>query len=238
MCQAFSCLVTKSGKVYWKRGEDGHDTLWSTFKDQDKDLTETGILRRDQRFARVEIAPQNGNYLDPDKWTFQVDQEDTPSWLNESLEKKCFEAKDAWLKQVYAQIDLKAARNLIHPFKVKPPKKITEKHLKLLKEWASVWDSVWASVWASVRASVGDSVRDSVWASVRAYTGSLFPKIIVWGYVDRTKPPFNKIKGYPFKSAIALWMIGLVSSFDGKVWRLHGGPDGKVLWEGTLKEAA
>ena len=41
---------------------------------------------------------------------------------------------------------------------------VEEKHIELLK--------VWASVWASVRASVGDSVRASVWASVWASVGA------------------------------------------------------------------
>ena len=37
-----------------------------------------------------------------------------------------------------------------------------------------------------------------------------------------------------FQAVVDLWNKGLVPSFDGKVWRLHGGPDGKVLWEGKL----
>jgi hypothetical protein len=41
-------------------------------------------------------------------------------------------------------------------------------------------------------------------------------------------------KGYPFQSAVTLWELGLVPSFDGKKWRLHGGPNGKILWEGKL----
>jgi hypothetical protein len=30
--------------------------------------------------------------------------------------------------------------------------------------------------------------------------------------------------------------MGLVPSFDGTTWRLHGGKDGKVLWQGTVKD--
>jgi hypothetical protein len=99
----------------------------------------------------------------------------------------------------------------------------------------SVWDSVWASVWASVGdsvgASVGDSVGDSVWDSVGdsvwAYIGSLFLNIERWKYI--THEPGT----YPFAPAANLWRMGLVPSFDGKVWRLHAGPDGKEVWKET-----
>jgi hypothetical protein len=95
--------------------------------------------------------------------------------------------------------------------------------------WASVWDSVWASVWASV----GDSVGDSVWASVRdsvwAYTGSFF-RIPVWKYV---KHPKGK---YPYQPLVTLWNQGLVPSFDGTTWRLHGGPKAAILFSITKAE--
>ncbi len=181
------------------------------------------------------------------------------------------------------------ATNLIHPFKVKPPEKITEKHLQLLKNWNSVgnsvgnsvWNSVWNSVgdsvwnsvrdsvgnsvrdsvgnsvgnsvWNSVRDSVGNSVRNSVWNSVwnsvgdsvwnsvrdsvgnsvrnsvRSYFGSIFQKSVKkWKYIDHKKGV------YPFQSASDLWRQGLVPSFDGKIWRLHGKENAEVLWEGKI----
>jgi len=98
--------------------------------------------------------------------------------------------------------------------------------------WASIWPSVGASVvdtvWASVRASVRDSARDSVWGSIWAYFGSLFrlPRS-AWKYAEHIPGD-----GYPFQPAVDLWHQGLVPSYDGMTWRLHGGPDGRVLWEG------
>ena len=140
----------------------------------------------------------------------------------------------------------KEACNPINPFQITPPPKISKKHIKLLRKWASVWDSVgasvgasvWASVgasvWASVWASVGDSVWDSVWDSVGAvitsYTGSLFPlQREEWKYTEKIQT-----SGYPFQSAVDLWKLGLVPSYDGETWRLHSGEDAKVLWEGGL----
>ncbi len=146
--------------------------------------------------------------------------------------------------------------NPVHPFKIQVPL-IKNMQIELLKNWASVWasvwdsvgdsvrdsvgDSVWASVGASVRDSVGDSVgasvrdsvgasvRDSVgasvWASVWAYIGSLFPNIKTWKYAPIT------IQGYPYQSCVDLWKQGLVPSFDGSKWRLHGGEVAKILFE-------
>ena len=147
------------------------------------------------------------------------------------------------------------ACNPIHPFALKPPN-INQKHLDSLEKWDSVgnsvrnsvidsvWDSVWdsvadsvwASVWASVRASVGASVGDSVWDSVgtsvvdsvAAYIGSLFPRIKNWKYIND-----DKHGKYPFQPAVNLWKEGFVPSFDGKIWRLHGGAQGEILWHGN-----
>ena len=98
---------------------------------------------------------------------------------------------------------------IINPFNIKPPKKITKEHIKLMKQWDSVGDSVWTSVWASVWASVGDSIG--------AYVSSYFS-------IDYK---------YDFSPTIQLWEKGLVPSFDGKTWRLHG-HKGKILWEGKF----
>jgi len=100
--------------------------------------------------------------------------------------------------------------------------------------WASVWASVRASVWASVRDSVGDSVGASVGASVWAYTGNIF-KLAEWKYIDYNNPLFQK-EIYPFNSLIQLWEQGLVPSFDGKLWRLHGGENAKILWAGKIED--
>ena len=114
--------------------------------------------------------------------------------------------------------------------------------------WASVWDSVrasvgasagasvgdsvgasvWDSVWDSVRASVGDSVRASVWDSVRASVGAS-----VWAYVGTFFDIKYKVDITPSNK---LWSRGLVPSFDGKTWRLHSGPQAKIVWQGTVEE--
>jgi hypothetical protein len=236
MCKAFSCLVTRGNKVYWKAGEDSHENILRLYQNEDCNLLDDKAPPLNT-FARIEIVPSGGDYLNTDfpKWEYQIDEKIKPSFLKSKHEDLCREALVEWGKQVYT-FSLEEARNPIHPFKLVPPKKITEKHLALLKQVASVWASVWASVGASVRASVGDSVGASVWASVGAsvwaYMGSLFP-IAEWKYIDYSNPIFTRGK-YPFQPFVDLWKMGLVPSFDGKTWRLHGGKDAKILWEGKL----
>ena len=86
---------------------------------------------------------------------------------------------------------------------------VTKKEIELLKVWASVRPSVWASV------------RDSVWA----YTSSFF-SIKKWINFKGSKP---------FDPCIKLWNAGLVPSFDGKIWRLHG-KDGKIVFSSEMNE--
>ena len=258
MCRAFSCIIDREKNVTWKFGTDSHDSLLKIAQIPDNTIDPALI-----RFCRVEIAPKNNDYLNPDKWEFKIDMDVTPAWWTLAHKKACMRAHEEWKNQLYKILVRKA---VVRPFKITPPKKITKEHIDLLKEWdsvgasvwdsvrasvgdsvgasvwASVWDSVGASVWDSVRDSVGDSVRASVWDSVRdsvgdsvrdsvwAYTGTFFllPRD-AWEYTENVKTD-----EYPFLPLVKLWEQGLVPSFDGKKWRLHGGEDAKILWEGEL----
>ena len=216
MCKAFSCLFMENGEVVWKFAVDSHEDLIKSLGARDDGC--------EQSFVRIEIPPKNGDYLNPDKWIFKVDQTDTPKWFKAGYaEKMCRKAHKEWL----AKLDkILIHKPIINPFNIDPPKKITKKHISLVEEWASVR--------ASVGDSVGDSVWDSIWDRVRdsvgAYTGSFFNlKRSDWKYTDKIKG-----KGYPFQSCVDLWNMGLVPSFDGEKWRLHGHKDARILWEGEL----
>ena len=52
-----------------------------------------------------------------------------------------------------------------------------------------------------------------------------------WAYLSTL---FNIKYKFDFSSVEKLWERGLVASFDGTYWRLHG-HEGKVLWKGKLK---
>ena len=109
---------------------------------------------------------------------------------------------------------------IIHPFKDRDCVNVTKKDIILLKKWIKVG----GSVWNSVRGSVWDSVGGSVWDSVGGYISSYF-NIPKWKYIKHKKGQ------NPFQPCIDLWEKGLVPSFDGKTWRLHGGKEGKIVYE-------
>lgn len=140
----------------------------------------------------------------------------------EVSQKELFERAKKWedslgyrLSEVISPID---PRSISIPM-------ITENHIILLHKWASVRASVGDSVGASVRASMWASVWDYAWASMWAYGGSLFFNINKWKYITHEKGE------YPFQPAVDLWKQGLVPSFDGKLWRLHGGKDMGILYQ-------
>lgn len=221
MCKAFSGIIVRDKRVYWTRGVDSHEDLKELFK-----LNDDG--RRE--LIPFEISPANEDYLKPDKWVFCFDAPDgktveCPGWWKAGHERACWSAFKQWKKETYALIDVKGLLALKNPFKdISPPKKITVKHKKLLKEWSSVWDSVRDSMWASV--------GDSVWDSVGGVFGSFFRlKRGEWKHTEGIK-----CRGYPFASAVKLWNAGFVPSFDGTTWRLHGGKDARVLYEVSEKE--
>ena len=214
MCKDFSCLVTQSRQVIWKRGVSSHDKLETLFKTEVPELN-------DRRYIKVEITPDKG-YLYPEKeWTFKID-DDEPSWFTDEHKLAGMRALRQWKKDVYSLINIEKARNPINP--LQSIHRATKKDIELLKEWISVWNSVGDSVGISVGDSVGDSVWnsvwnsvwDSVWNSVWAYMGSLFN---LWN------------ENYKVQSVVDLWKRGFVLSFDGTTWRLHSGKNAKIVYE-------
>ena len=143
-------------------------------------------------------------------------------------------AAEKWVKRLDFKtiVELLIIKPIVNPFELPAVEKVTDEHLQWLKEWASVGDSVraslWASVWNSVRTSVGasvwTSVMDSVMDSVKDSVG-----VYVLTFFDIQYEP-------DFSSAVKLWEVGLVPSFDGKVWRLHSGKNAKIIYEWTPEE--
>ncbi len=242
MCQFFSVVSDGKGKAYYFNAAIRRKTIKHELPYESTD-SHTSIADY-FGFKGAKEDTLNKYEYNPLTKVFQIDR------LNTTDDSKRIKAMCNKLdfKTIVPELVLKP---IINPFKIAPPKRITKKHIGLLKKWASVRDSVWDSVgasvrdsvWASVRDSVwasvgdsvwasawdsvGDSVWDSVWASVGAYISSFFnlPK---WQGIKHKKGIS------PFQSCIDLWEMGLVPSFDGKVWRLHGGPKAEILWEGKL----
>jgi hypothetical protein len=166
-------------------------------------------------------------------------------------------AAEKWAKRIDFKtiVEPLIIKPIVNPFELPAVEKVTDEHLQWLKEWdsvrSSVWDSirdsvgdsirdsvgdsVWDSIRDSVRSSVWDSVWDSLWASLRdSLWASLRDSVrsslrdSVWVYVST----FFDIQYEPdFSSAVKLWEVGLVPSFDGKVWRLLTGKNAKIVYE-------
>jgi len=150
---------------------------------------------------------------------------------------------EEWVKSVDFKTIIKPLiiKPFFNPLTDRNPKTVTKKDKELLEQWASVrasvgysvWDSVWDSVRNSLGSSVWDSVWNSVWASVRASVGNNVRDSVgdsIWAY---TSSHFDIEFDYDFSPVVKLWERGYVPSFDGKAWRLHKGPDAKIVytWE-------
>jgi len=250
MCQFFSCVSDGKGKVLYfdatlrekiKKGEirynpDSHTSIADYFGYKGK---------KEDSLNKYEYNPLTGKFV--------IDQINTTD-DSKKVEQFCLKLN---FQTVVPELIIQP---IFYPFKYKKRKRVCQIDIELLKKWDSVrnsvgdsvWDSVWDSVgysvwdsvgdiaWDSVRNSVWDSVwdsvgdstwdsvRNSVWDSVVAYASSFF-NLSKWKY-------FKYKKGVnPFKPCVDLWHRGIVPSFDGKTWRLHG-YEGKILKEITEQE--
>ncbi len=186
MCNFFSAVVSRTGRVYHLGEIVSHEKAVEKFKLKDKD----------GHICRVEITPKKDiDYLKPVNekyWNFQID-EDKPNWWEQKHEDRCWKAFSDWMKSnkgkqfrrkmkkimVWAD-GMKAKNGEQHVHATRLTKKTQELIKAYYKKsdsiwasvrasvWDSIWDSIWASAWDSVWASVRASVWDSIWASVRA----------------------------------------------------------------------
>ena len=100
MCKAFSCLVTRAGKVYWQMGTDGHEQLRDKYLPLDDNLKDESPERTERKsFARVEVTPANGNYLNPDNWKVTIDEPVMPVWWTAKFGKFAEKQQKIWYKQ-------------------------------------------------------------------------------------------------------------------------------------------
>ena len=111
MCKAFSGVVHKSGKVYWKFAMDSHEDIKDKFKLDD---SEKG------KICPIEITPNNSDYHFPDKWTLIFDEGNAPAWWKASHEKHAWEAHKSWLRKLNKILKKK---KVVHPSEIEPPKR-------------------------------------------------------------------------------------------------------------------
>ena len=150
---------------------------------------------------------------------------------------------DELIEEVKEAVPELIIKPIINPFKdVKFEGEVTDEIIELVKKWREVRNFVRNSVRNSARDSVSDSVRnsmsDSVWDSARDSVSDSVSDFVwnsIWGSIWDSvyayiSSFFNINYPHDFSSAIKLWNMGLVPSFNGKTWRLHSYKG--IIWEG------
>ena len=213
MCEFFSLISDGKGKIYYFDAKVRKEIIASKSEYSNTD-SHTSIADY-FGFKGAKEDKMNKYEYNPLTKEFTIDQINT---TNDSakVEKKC---KKLDFKLIVPEL---VTKPIIHPFVGIPERKrVTKKDILLLKKWDSVGDSVRDSMW--------DSMRDSMWDSMGAYISSFFD-------IPKWKGIKHKKGSNPFQSCITLWEKGLVPSFDGEIWRLHTGPNDKILYEISAKE--
>lgn len=141
---------------------------------------------------------------------------------------------------------------IVNPFELQPIETVTDEQIGWLKEWSKIKDANWEEEMASVKelagelvgesvgesvvASIWTSVGDSVWRSIWASVGGRV-LVSVWVAMWAYACSFFKTEKYVLTTtAIKLWEAGLVPTRDGSVWRLHTGPDARIVYEWKPEE--
>jgi hypothetical protein len=69
---------------------------------------------------------------------------------------------------------------------------------------------------------------DSFKSACYGYFASLFPSITEWRALQEGN---ISLESRPWESIRTLWLAGYIPIYDGNIWRLHSGSDGKVVLE-------
>jgi hypothetical protein len=152
--QAFSCVVAKSGEVYWKAGIDTPDAVIKEF-----------ALPDDETTVKLTIKPDNGEkypYLYPDaSWKLTVADETTPSWFTGESREAAMSALEEWKAIVY-RFDMDAFMNPPDPTAIAPHTP-TEEDIELFMTWIASGGNPRNMVMKSVSGSIGATVANELW---------------------------------------------------------------------------
>jgi len=239
MCNFFSFVTDEKGNKYYFDWEQRQKHI--TEGKSSSELDSHSYIANYYNFKDTtsQFSKKQEKYLNKYEYN-PLTKEFTKDYIGKFDDSK--EAEE-WVKSVDFKTIIKPLiiKPFFNPLTDRNPKTVTKKDKELLEQWASVrasvgysvWDSVWDSVRNSLGSSVWDSVWNSVWASVRDSVGNNVRDSVgdsIWAY---TSSHFDIEFDYDFSPVVKLWERGYVPSFDGKAWRLHKGPDAKIVytWE-------
>jgi hypothetical protein len=210
MCKFFSLCSTGDGKALYFDSKIRKDIIKKKSKYQDTD-SHTSIA---DHFGHKGADEDKLNKYEYNVWTKHLGVDHLGA-KDDSKQIKDF-CDNLDFSKIVPELKIKP---IINPFNDIQTLEVTKEDIKLLKKWDSVRDSVRASVWDSV----WDSVWNSVWASVGASFGAYIATFVETKYK------------HDLSSAQKLWARGLVASFDGENWRLHG-KGGKEIFKISKEE--
>lgn len=194
MCNYWSCILHRDGRVLHVLDEDSHEAIVQHYHLDDNKLA-------DRDFVRIEIVPNDIMSADRADWSYRVDEPRTlPDWYANDTRRwdavvwaewERVMSEQIWdtpwcgrvttmrdrlaaLRPGEAAVSRSAVRAALEEHRMRLMAldgeqrqwAISEVRFYSPAEWTSVWDSVRASVWASVRASVWAPVWDSIWDSI------------------------------------------------------------------------
>ena len=164
MCNFWSCVLTREGKVLWSKKTSSHEEII-----KENNLKDNKLIDRD--FVRLEVHPKNKMDLfskNAKNWEFKIDEAGTlPEWF--SLEQKHWEeiVWTSWkkaLKKSLWKLPLKPVLNFIKSI---PKVKFFSMKGKVSASWKMFYGETWsAACGAACNAAYGAT---SVAASVAAY---------------------------------------------------------------------
>ena len=102
MCRMASFVLTRDN-VYWSKLTDSHEKIIKEYG-----LKEEGLGKKIS-ILRVEVAPENGDYMLPiDKWVFGYDQDLLPEWADcEKDEARTRAALQLWYSECCVGLGVK-----------------------------------------------------------------------------------------------------------------------------------
>jgi len=114
MCEFWSAIITKKGKVYWNKTNSSHENLIKNAGLKDNNL-------EDRSFVRIEITPKNIFSKNKKNWTLKIDEPNTlPEWYTNNTrfyEDILWEEWEKAMQKTLWRLDLDAVEQVIEKIK-------------------------------------------------------------------------------------------------------------------------
>jgi len=224
MCEFWSAIITKKGKVYWNKNNSSHENLIKNAGLKDNNL-------EDRSFVRIEITPKNIFSKNKKNWTLKVDEPNTlPEWYSSNTrfyEDILWEEWEKAMQKTLWKLDLDAAKKIIKEIKktkylIPDGKPLESWHVSTGKTWEeareaaektaeedalntignAAWDAARRAAgdaaWGAAEDAAGNAAWDAAWGAARdAAWGAAWDATGDAALLARVK--LSKIKGKHLK---------------------------------------